>query len=459
MPPMLDPSAKSTHIPLRNFSSPQMRAFHMAWIAFFLCFFAWFGISPLMPVIRDELALTQEQIGWCIIGSVSATIFARLLVGGLCDWIGPRLTYAGLLVFGSVPVMAIGLADDFTTFLVFRALIGAIGASFVITQYHTSQMFASNCVGTANALAAGWGNLGGGITQIAMPLLFAFFAVTLGLAASTSWRLAMLIVGMLCALTGVAYFFMTQDAPEGNYRALRAAGRMPNQKPALGLFWKACQDHRVWALSLIYGACFGMELTIDNIAVLYFLDYFAYFDELEPAAALKTAGLIASMFGCMNLFARAIGGWVADQCGNRWGFDGRVKWLFVALFGEGIGLMLFSQATTLTLAVPLMITFAMFVKMSNGATYAVVPFINRQALGAVSGIVGAGGNAGAVALGFLFKSDAIDWRTALLIAGVAITCISFASFLITSREEAAMEDAPSKKPFNGYTVGELAPAM
>ena len=83
----------------------------------------------------------------------------------------------------------------------------------------------------------------------------------------------------------------------------------------------------------------------------------------------------------MNLFARAIGGWVADQCGNRWGFDGRVKWLFVALFGEGIGLMLFSQATTLTLAIPLMITFAMFVKMSNGATYAVVPFINRRALG------------------------------------------------------------------------------
>ena len=50
-----------------------------------------------------------------------------------------------------------------------------------------------------------------------------------------------------------------------------------------------------------------------------------------------------------------------------------------------------------------MITFAMFVKMSNGATYAVVPFINRRALGAVSGIVGAGGNAGAVALGLLVQ--------------------------------------------------------
>jgi NNP family nitrate/nitrite transporter-like MFS transporter len=214
----------------------------------------------------------------------------------------------------------------------------------------------------------------------------------------------------------------------------------------------------VWALSLIYGACFGIELTIDNIAVLYFLDYFSYFQQLEQDAAMKTAGLIAGMFGSMNLFARAIGGWVADKCGNCWGLDGRVKWLFVALFGEGIGLMLFSQATTLTVAKPLMITFAMFVKMSNGATYAVVPFINRQALGAVSGIVGAGGNVGAVVLGFLFKSEAIDWRTAMLIAGVAVTCISFTAFLITSRAETAEVESIFKK-HPGYSPSELAAAV
>jgi NNP family nitrate/nitrite transporter-like MFS transporter len=125
--------------------------------------------------------------------------------------------------------------------------------------------------------------------------------------------------------------------------------------------------------------------------------------------------------------------------------------LFIALFGEGIGLMLFAQATTLTLAIPLMLTFAMFVKMSNGATYAVVPFINRRALGAVSGIVGAGGNAGAVALGFLFKSESLDWHTALFVAGAAVTCVSFVTFSITLREHAEREVAPGEGAF-----GELA---
>jgi MFS transporter, NNP family, nitrate/nitrite transporter len=435
----MDADGKATRIELFNFSSAPMRAFHMSWIAFFLCFFAWFGIAPLMAVVRDELHLTREQIGWCIIGSVAVTVLARLVVGWLCDSIGPRLTYTWLLLLGSIPVMAIGFADDFATFLLFRVLIGAIGASFVITQYHTSRMFAGNCVGTANATAAGWGNLGGGVTQLVMPLLFAGLIVAFGLSESASWRVAMMLVGGLCALTGMAYYFLTQDTPQGNYRQLRASGQMPPVQSTKGTFGTAVRDVRVWALFLIYGACFGMELTIDNIAVLYFLDGFDYFKDLEQAEALRTAGLIAALFGGMNLFARALGGWIADRCGNRWGFDGRVKWLFVALFGEGIGLMLFSQATTLTLAIPLMIAMAMFVKMSNGATYAVVPFINRRALGAVSGIVGAGGNAGAVAFGFLLNSG-IDWHTALFVAGAAVTCVSFVSFVVAVRK---VDEVPS----------------
>ncbi|MCH8828142.1 MAG: MFS transporter, partial [Planctomycetes bacterium] len=136
----------STRIKLFSIGTPQMRAFHMSWFAFFLCFFAWFGIAPLMIIIREEMSLNREQVGWCIIGSVSITVVARLVIGWLCDRIGPRLTYTWLLLLGSLPVMGIGFAHDYTTFLLFRIGIGVIGASFVVTQYHTSVMFAPNCV-------------------------------------------------------------------------------------------------------------------------------------------------------------------------------------------------------------------------------------------------------------------------------------------------------------------------
>src|SRR3954453_7335826 len=102
--------AKADRIELLRFSTPAMRAFHMSWLAFFLCFFSWFGIAPLMKVVRAEMHLTPDQVGWCIIGSVAITIVARMAIGRLCDRFGPRRAYTWLLILGSLPVMGIGLA-------------------------------------------------------------------------------------------------------------------------------------------------------------------------------------------------------------------------------------------------------------------------------------------------------------------------------------------------------------
>ena len=44
----MDFKNKATRINLFSLGTPQMRAFHMTWFAFFLCFFGWFGIVPLM---------------------------------------------------------------------------------------------------------------------------------------------------------------------------------------------------------------------------------------------------------------------------------------------------------------------------------------------------------------------------------------------------------------------------
>lgn len=430
---------KATRIKLLDFKSPQMRAFHMSWFAFFLCFMAWFGIAPLMKIVREEMSLTKEQIGWCIIGSVAVTVLARLFIGWLCDRIGPRLAYTWLLSLGSIPVMAIGFATDYTSFLLFRIAIGVIGASFVITQYHTSIMFAPNCVGTANATSAGWGNLGGGVTQLVMPLVFTLFVGTIGLSAAAGWRASMFVAGLMCAVTGIAYYFLTQDAPDGNFKELREYGLMPEKKAVKGTFLEAGKDHRVWALFVIYGACFGIELTINNVAALYFVDYFEYFQTMDTVKAVGIAGLLASLFGLMNIFARTLGGYFGDKFGEKWGLSGRVKWLFVVLFCEGLALMLFSQMNVLVLAIPTLILFSLFVQMSEGATFSVVPFINKRALGSVAGIVGAGGNAGAVAAGFLFKTSAMTWPTALFILGALVTCCSFLTFAVNFSEASETE--------------------
>lgn len=411
---------KADRINLFSLKTPHMRAFHSSWFAFFLCFFGWFGVAPLMPIIREELALTKPQIGNIIIASVAITVIARLFIGWLCDKIGPRISYTLLLVFGSLPVMLIGLSNSYESFLLFRLAIGVVGASFVITQYHTSVMFAPKVIGTANATTAGWGNLGGGVTQMVMPVIFALF-VGLGYADSSAWRYAMVVPGAAMLLMGFVYYFYTQDTPGGNFSEVKRDDSSKKTKSKVS-FWQACKSSNVWILFLVYGACFGVELTINNIAALYFMDSF----QMD----LKTAGLIASLFGLMNLFARTLGGFFGDKAGLKWGINGRIYFLGIVLLIEGLALMAFSQINILSLAIINLIVFSLFVQMSEGATFSVVPFVNKKALGVVSGIVGAGGNFGAVMAGFLFKSESLPYSQALFYLGIAVTAISFLAYLI-----------------------------
>jgi len=417
-------SLKATKINLLDFKSVPMRAFHVTWITFFLCFFGWFGIAPLMPIIREDLGLTKSQIGNIIIASVSITIFARLLFGWLCDKIGPRISYSLLLLFGSLPVMFIGLSNSYESFLLFRLAIGVIGASFVVTQYHTSVMFAPHVVGTANATAAGWGNMGGGATLIAMPLIFSAI-VGAGYLNEQAWRYSMAVPGVALFIMAFVYYFFTKDTPAGNLNELskNEPGVADQKEKSSVSFWSACADYRVWILFLAYGACFGIEITIDNIATLYFVDNFHL--------GLKEAGLIAGTFGMMNIFARALGGIFGDKAGKKFGLRGRIIILAAFLLLEGCGLLVFSSMSSLTWAIITMLIFALFLKMSNGATYSVVPFINNKAIGVVSGIVGAGGNVGAVLAGFLFKSENLSYRDSLFIIGVVVIIVSAISFLLS----------------------------
>ena len=96
----------------------------------------------------------------------------------------------------------------------------------------------------------------------------------------------------------------------------------------------------------------------------------------------------------------------------------------MTICGEGLALILFSRMRWLPAAIGAMTLAGLFVKMSNGANYAVVPFVNKRALGAVAGIVGAGGNLGAVLAGFLFKTPSLTYPDALLILGIAVAACS-----------------------------------
>ena len=387
----------------------QMKTFHITWLTFFFCFFAWFGIAPLMPLVSEQLHLTKAQKGNVAIAAVSATIIARLIIGRLTDKYGPRKVYTWLLLICAFPVMLIGLADSYITFLLFRLGIGVIGASFVLTQFHTSVMFAPNIKGTANATAGGFGNTGGGATQILMPLIAAALVGVGWVSKADSWRYAMIFPGVMLLVMARLYWKYTKDTPAGNFSELPQTGTGKKENT----FLLAAKDYRTWVLTIAYAACFGVEITVDNFAASYFHD--------DYKATLIFAGLLASVFGWLNIFARALGGIVSDKVGKKYGFNGKVSLLAGLLLLEGIGIMLFASSGGLVLAIITMFFFGLCLKMANGATYSIVPFVNPKAVGSVAGIVGAGGNVGAMLIGFLFKSMSYSAAFLYLGGGVFVT--------------------------------------
>ncbi|HEY4287912.1 MAG TPA: MFS transporter [Puia sp.] len=408
-------------IRLFSLDTLQMRTFHITWLMFFVCFFGWFGLAPLMPAIRADLGLSKAQVGNTIIASVSSTIIARLLIGKLCDRLGPRKTAVRLLLVGSIPVLLAGMATDYTSFLLFRLAIGVVGGSFVITQFHTSMMFASNIKGTANAITGGWGNLGGGVTNMVMPIIFSAI-VGFGYAPHMAWRYAMVVPAVMMWIVAFLYYRYTKDTPAGNYSEIgipRSTSRSTN--------WSVLADWRIAALAMAYAMCFGMEITFDNVASLHFVDTFHL--------SQHGAGFWAGLFGFMNLFARALGGYFSDRAGFRWGMRGKGSLLAAALLLEGLGLIAFAHAPSFPIAIAFMLTFALFLKMANGAVYGIVPFINEKNVGLVSGVVGAGGNLGGMLFGFLFKSESITYGQAFTYIGLMVVVIAAVVSVTRFRKE------------------------
>lgn len=409
----VDTEHKSTVLRIWSFNRPHHMSFHMAWFAFFLSFISTFAPAALMPPIRDNLNLTKSDIGNSGIAAVCGAIFARIAMGNFVDMYGPRFGIALCIGLTSPCVFCMSMVGGAGGFIAVRFFIGMSLAVFVACQFWCSSMFTTRIVGTANAVAAGWGNMGGGFTALIMPAIFDGI-VGGGVEPGQAWRWAFFVPGACQVLCTLMVLALGVDLPDGQYNELKAKGLMA--KPMGWPVWKAAlTNYRTWVMCLTYGYCFGVELTIDNYLPQYFFDQFSL--------SLWMAGLLASVFGLMNLFTRALGGVVSDVASRYFGMRGRLwaMWIVQTLGGifcVVLGLVSNSLAVTMVIV----IVFSIFCQMSCGLSFGIVPFVSKRSTGLVSGFVGAGGNAGSAvtqAIFFTYGSmsvpDAFKWMGVMTI--------------------------------------------
>jgi NNP family nitrate/nitrite transporter-like MFS transporter len=106
---------------------------------------------------------------------------------------------------------------------------------------------------------------------------------------------------------------------------------------------------------------------MDNAAALYFKDQFGLNTE--------AAGAVASIFGWMLLFSRAMGGYISDKANGRWGMRGRLWVQAIALLGEGIMIFIFAHTKTLGGSIVVMVVFSLFCQGATGTTYGVRAYL------------------------------------------------------------------------------------
>ena len=88
-------------------------------------------------------------------------------------------------------------------------------------RYWTTSLFANEIVGTANATTAGWGNLGGGVTQMLMVAVYAFMNQTIGLGQEDSWRMSFLVPAFITGVVALGIITISDDSPRGDLTSVR----------------------------------------------------------------------------------------------------------------------------------------------------------------------------------------------------------------------------------------------
>merc|ERR1711988_342309 len=393
------------------------------------------------------------------------------------------MTFVVLLLVGIPGMILMMNAQSYTAFLLARLIIGLSLATFVTCQVWCSQFFDRKVVGTANATAGGWGNVGGGFTLLLMPqIMKALLDATDDV--SLSWRLCFLVPLALHFLSAL-FIASGNDLPDGSYKKLEDSGAKQKSKGAGNVALIGFTNVNAWIMLVTYGLCFGVELAMNNKLVAYFERYYAFPNQI--------AGPLGAIFSLMNLFARSWGGILSDWLATRWGIRGRITGMWVVQTFEGFMCIMLGLVTR-DYDSPDEHKFAGLPKVNStwyplgrdGVSYmfhepehqvvpcgsylvrspshawvddtwtalpvkentfitvhdpapscihnqdtlaatmvCIVPYISRPALGVVSGMVGAGGNAGALISGqfIVHPSTPLDdgfIRLGLVIIGVSM---------------------------------------
>jgi NNP family nitrate/nitrite transporter-like MFS transporter len=356
MPPPTELAAKSTQLIL-------------ATGAFAVCFSIFGSVSAMMPLLRQQLGLDAVQVSVALAVPVLLGSLGRIPLGILTDRAGGRSVFMGVMIVSIIPAILIGFVDSYWQLIACGFFIGIALASFSVGVGFVSGWYPPQEQGKALGIY-GAGNIGQSLAAFGAPFVAGALSMAWGF-----WIFAVITCVWLVIFAASAR------------NAVRSG---PTKK--LADFLPPLRLATSWILSLYYFLTFGGFVAMAIYLPIFLTETF----QLTPRdAGLRTAGFVV-----LATAMRPVGGWLADRNGGR-----RILlWVFPVI-----------AVTAIFMSCPLMSTFtvgalgmACAVGLGNGAVFKLVPEHFPQAVGTVTGLVGAAGGLGGffppLVLGIIFQA-------------------------------------------------------
>lgn len=388
-------------------------------------------ISQAAPLIRQDLALTETQMGWVFSAFAITYALFEIPAGWMGDRFGPRSVLMKVVVLWSVFTAATGAAWNFLSMVVCRALFGAgeAGCFPNVTKIFTIWLPSNERVRAQGILwlSARWG---GAFTPMLVALVLAYM----------NWRWAFVLFGGIGVVWAVGFFRWFRDRP-AEHPSVNAAelalmdGAERNAPSHASVPWrKLCSNPSVLLLWLQYFCMsYGWYFYITWLPT-YLRE--ARHVSLEKSAVLAGFPLFFGGIGCF------FGGWLAKRLAERSGNVRRARRIVASsgLLMAGAMLVVATRIDNTVFAMMALGMASFSNDLAMAPDWAACMDVGGRLAGSLSGSMNMmgnlGGAVGPVAVGYILNSTktAADapptiagWTTAFLVAAAvyAIGAISW----------------------------------
>lgn len=328
---------------------------YLATGAFAFCFAVFGSVSAMMPILSSRLRLDPIQVSIALAIPVLLGSLGRIPLGILADRYGGRRVFSVVMILSIIPGVLMAWVGSFGQLVACGFFIGIALASFSAGAGFVSGWYPPERQGAALGIY-GAGNIGQSFAAFGSPVLAAYIGYEWGF-----WACALAL-----AIWLVIFVAKARDVPRTGPAKTLASSLRP------------LRERMSWILSLYYFLTFGGFVAMAVYLPTFLTDTFA----LTPAdAGFRTAGFVV-----LATIMRPVGGKLADRVGGR----AILLWVFPV-----------TAVMAVLLSIPTMATFtvgalgmAAAIGLGNGAVFKLVPEYFPDAVGSVTGLVGAAGGLG-----------------------------------------------------------------